>query len=252
MDSSKYRLLKRKWTLWFLVIFIHGIANAQVTSVPSILSEGIWPADIMSDVKNPEKFMPLAQKFAEAVQKNREWYLDYVKMHQHTKPLPYHPNLGVTQQEYEEFRKLTKEMELVSSARIQLQIITDGNLIRFKTTDTSGITPILNRTVIDLEKNAVLIDSIRLTYEKEVRVTDSTNAMKSKWSGHKWSFQDPEDLDIENISSDGFNAAAFNFTVGKLESSGNTLLHYKIVIIKDGKRTAQLDIPLYVYINKKP
>ena len=115
MDSSKYRLLKRKWTLWFLVIFIHGIANAQVTSVPSILSEGIWPADIMSDVKNPEKFMPLAQKFAEAVQKNREWYLDYVKMHQHTKPLPYHPNLGVRR-----LKSVRREARLIVALMYQL------------------------------------------------------------------------------------------------------------------------------------
>lgn len=240
--------MKSNWMSSLIVALTCSVACAQQGSVHALLPEGSWTADVMTAFKGEEKMRPLLQKYAEALQRNRDWYVAYLKEHRDRKPIPYHPNFGLTEQEYREIGEYATSAEMIAGSQITIRVIPEGNVIRLYTEDDSPISPAINVTVINLEEDAVYLADIKLAYRKEVNVTTDKNALKSKWHGREWAYQDPADLDEGNFSLDGLNAESYRFLLGRRESDGATMLQYKIQRVKNGQAVSQMDIPVMLKV----
>lgn len=84
-------------------------ASAEDWSImsPYLPKDGIVKGGLMVRM-SAEKIRDIKRKFDKAIEKNGEWYANYVKSHNPKEPdfyLPYHPNFGITEKEYEAFRK---------------------------------------------------------------------------------------------------------------------------------------------------
>jgi hypothetical protein len=74
---------------------------------PYLPKDGIVKGDLMVRMSG-EKIKDIKRRFDKSVEKNAEWYANYMKIHNPREPhfdLPYHPNFGVTEKEYKAFRK---------------------------------------------------------------------------------------------------------------------------------------------------
>lgn len=79
--------------------------------VNNLLSPGNVTADIMTGIKQSKRQAQLMEKFKLGITTNHEWFTGYTKKYEKVKPVPYHPNFGLTEDEYLEFQQGLKEME---------------------------------------------------------------------------------------------------------------------------------------------
>ncbi len=74
--------------------------------INKFFSENSVVADIMDGIKQNPKQAELTAKFQAGIRENQEWFMVYIKTVPEGEPMPYHPNLGMTNDEYNEFHNL--------------------------------------------------------------------------------------------------------------------------------------------------
>ena len=79
---------------------------------------------------NPE-LIPIAKKLSRAVARHRKWFTAFVAKLQPGQIMPYHPNLGISKQEYDKFVKEGRRMQLkkVDSLTMKFQTIEPGKYV---------------------------------------------------------------------------------------------------------------------------
>lgn len=90
----------------------------------------------------------IAVKMEAAARHNPRWFQSYTASH--ARPLPYHPNLGVTKPEYERYLDESANTPLAVTQRATLTFARDGNRNRWTLQGWGKLAP-LNGTVIDLD-----------------------------------------------------------------------------------------------------
>lgn len=95
--------------------------------------------------------------------------------------MPYHPNLGLTKEEFDELKDLSSNTELVSSQVDTIEITKTDDLITFKSV---GKLEFLKYLTIYPKKNEITLLGNLLCYSEAVTITNSKNAFRSKWTGH--------------------------------------------------------------------
>src|SRR5687767_5954537 len=89
-----------------------GSSVAQTPTFP----KGNLSATFMK-IEFPGGAGELAERFHRSVMQHREWWTDYVKKAAVRTPLPYHPNMGLTEKEYEQFLSMANRRSLKSVAQ---------------------------------------------------------------------------------------------------------------------------------------
>lgn len=213
-----------------------------VKDVNNLLPRGNITADIMIGIKQSKRQAELMEKFKAGITKNHKWFVDYTYKYEKVKPVPYHSNFGLTEDEYNEMQEGFKAMEIKSSGRAVATIIKNNNIISFK---AAGRLEILEAIMFDLKKNIVIMGDNILKFTTKSNITDEDNGLKSKWKGYNWEFSEPKNLgpkgfkDLKNL-----NFKFFKLTIGRLEKNGKTLLHFQGRQFINGKPEVEFDIPL--------
>ena len=91
------------------------------------------------EVRFSERVEELARRWSSAVATNREWWMEYVKKHADERPLPYHTNLGISEQEYTEYLEgadKSRHLRKVSDAYVTFK--REGNLLSIDIGDASS------------------------------------------------------------------------------------------------------------------
>ena len=192
------------------------------------LSEGEHVADIMDAYD--ERLTFLSNQFAVAIANNQEWYFEFVRTIPEGETMPYHPNLGLTKEEYDEMSLGLENVQVFSSGQEQIEIIKDENIISFKTSGekTQGFNYISfntnsNTAHIDLGENYNFI----LELTDTITNNDTLNQLRSPWHGYVYKYSDvPTDENVENITntSEIKFFQEFTIVVGKLEKDGRIFL----------------------------
>lgn len=91
----------------------------------------------------------IAVKLEAAARRNPGWFQAYTQ--RHARPLPYHPNLGVTKPEYQRYLDESANVPLAVTQRATLTFKRDGAANRWTLEGWGKLAPI-NGTVIDLDK----------------------------------------------------------------------------------------------------
>lgn len=95
--------------IFFISLFIVGCqsevskANSVEEYIPSHLMNAEVTADIMTlemDRDTRKKVEVITKKMSDHVKNDKEWYVNYISGHIDKQVKPYHPNFGITEEEY--------------------------------------------------------------------------------------------------------------------------------------------------------
>lgn len=212
------------------------------TELSGLLKDGLSSVDLIDEYKQSPRQAELMVKFQKGIQNNYEWFAENMQKVAPGQPMPYHPNLGLSKEEYEELQVLIKNFEITSSGSEDVEIIKSDSIISFK---ANGKLKILDAVRINLEKNEIIIGEYTLTYSGPANIDNDKNGLKSKWKGHNWAYEFPKDLSVDKIKDiDNLIAKNYKFTIGKLEKNGKTFMQIKGLEINKGVKEVQFDIPI--------
>jgi hypothetical protein len=210
--------------------------------VKELLPEGLMSFDVMDEVIQSERQLELTAKFQQAVRVNYEWFLKYAEeIREPGKPLPFHENFGLSEDEYEELLSFIGNIELASSRVIEYNIIHGDHTVILEPTEPENYF----RVKVNFESNEVFFDAQTLTFKETVVVDDPQNGFKSEWFGYQWRFEDPEEINV-GTREDLLNAemSQYKFTVGFLERTGKTYVQIKGREFSKGIQTKAYELPL--------
>ncbi len=246
--------MKQIYILILGVLFLTNCSNSQTNKKETTLSgnmaivlndllpKGKTSVDVLDSIKQNARQLALTQKLQLSVQQNQQWYFEYIKTIQKGMPLPYHKNLGLTKEEYDELFSYADQMELISSGKNDITIIKNENTIQFK---AEGKLELLNAIRIDLNKNIVMIGENELTFSDSINIDNNNNAFKSKWKGYNWSLEDPKEEDLKNTTDfKSLKLKLYKFTIGRLENNGKTVMRIKGQEIEGGVKKISFEIPI--------
>ncbi len=232
------------------IIFLTSCVQSQtekITGIPTndlsnIFKSQTINADIMDGIKSNPRQLELTHKLQSSIQKNWEWYQEYIKTAKKGEPLAYHPNMGITEEEYAEFLKLANDVEVESTGTEKLEIINADNKINFK---GDGRLSIYNDLTIDITNNQILYKDYTLPFLDEVNIENADNGLKSKWKGYNWAYEYPvisEETDLTDLEN--LNITVIRFTVGQLEKNGKIYVQIKERKLESGIKTVDNQIPI--------
>jgi hypothetical protein len=198
------------------------------------LPVGTLTVDIMELAASP-RVDELTKKLQLAVAENQEWWQEYLQEHAEERPLPYHPNMGLSEAEYEEFLAQADELSVAKTgeATLQVRASVEGLLVL----DGGEELPELTGLTFDLERN-VLETPYGTTTDYET-LHPRKSALGS-WDGVQWSLEDAESTDIATMT-----ATVAKLALGTLKESGRQVLYYDVKRVEDGAAVEQITIILY-------
>jgi hypothetical protein len=242
-----------------LAVFITSCSNSQDTKpdltgevkhdLKILLPNDEVKVDIIDGVKMDPRYELLYSKFMTAVQQNNQWFLGQQKIIEETgKPMPYHPNTGLTEEEYFEFKALMEKgpgIEMVKSGTAKVMFNFQDEIIYLKGTDRLEI---LNDVKIDLANNAVWIGDYKLDNFQEINVDTDNNGLKSKWNGYQWRYEYTNKPDgfSELSSTDDLQTLImkqYKLTIGRLDKDKSTYIEITEKEIENGLKTKTIQIP---------
>jgi hypothetical protein len=182
--------------------------------VRDLLPKGEMNADVMV-VELSARYKELSGKLKQAIARNHEWYTEYLKSSGAVRPLPYHPNLGLTKEEYDEMESLASGggLRKTQTVKLTINIQPDGSI---------GFSPepalaALADVRIDASWNAVQTPYGKTTLLSAVH-TPSGGLFS--WDGVEWSGGR-----VDRATLKGLVVKVF---LGKVRESGKTFLGYTV------------------------
>jgi hypothetical protein len=180
----------------------------------------------------PAPYAALSARFAEAVRRDNQWFMAYVRAAPEGTPLPYHPRLGLSEAEYREMLALTDSMRLrsVGSAPLVVQATASGWRL-------DGDSTLADLTGIEIDTATGVV---RTPFGEAPGPAMQPANPKQKVTG-------PVDRlawKHEAFSDDMRNGVSIEFSLGRLRESGRTLLYYSARRVAGGARTARVSLML--------
>jgi hypothetical protein len=220
----------------------YSITGDSKKDLVTLLPNGNFTVDVMDSIKTTKRQLELIKKFQQSLLKNQEWYMEYIKNAKPGAMLPYHPNFGITEDEYKELINSSNNFEQVSTGKVKIQITNNGKVITFK---SQGKLNVLNYVEINIESNKVKIGDYSLNFSEPVEVNDENNALKSKWKGYNWRFEYPANFSNQmNKSDENLQIKSYKLTLGLIEKTGKQFLQIKGNEMNNGKRVVTFDLPI--------
>jgi len=164
----------------------------------------------------PREYSVLAERMAAAAQRDPAWFESYVARHSGADGLlPYHPNLGVTEAEYQRFIELMDQFRLGEIERGELSVRAGpgGSL----TISAGGHAGYLSGITIYPEY--VQTSHGLLTHREEINQNDPTSPT-GRWRGVQWSNEGRPDVPLVKLA------------LGRRES-GEMVIYYDVTPSED-------------------
>jgi hypothetical protein len=218
--------------------FTGNISN----DVNQMLKEGRYRAEVMDSlVQSPEQ-RALEMIFKENIRENYTWYTHYLDSFPGANPLPYHPNFGLTEAQYNDLIRFRKNVILASSQTGELIIKNQNEMISFM---ANGKMSPLENIRIDLRNNTVIYGNFILNFSDTIHITNENHGLKSTWDGYSWRFSDPANMDMEAVrNTENLTAKHYKLTVGHLNKTGKTLISFTAREMINGEFMTDIDIPV--------
>ncbi|MCL4281818.1 MAG: hypothetical protein KJZ58_06095 [Flavobacteriales bacterium] len=203
---------------------------------------GRHTADIMDSVVYPERMVELGKRFQKSIAVHRDWFMQALAELQDGEPMAYHPNMGLTPEEYADFQSLKDSVVSYSSGQEQIMITMDDGILGFQGT---GRLEILDMVKLDLKENAAYISNVPLPFADTVVVTDPMNSFRSSWKGFSWksgSSLDKGQLSLDSLST--MTITEYAVTVGRIERTQKSYLKVTAREMKQGVMELNLELPI--------
>ncbi len=243
----------RVLSLLFLLAFLVGCSNQGLQSdsdrsvgiaatVAGWFPVGEHTADIMDSVVYPQRMVALTERFKESIALHQEWFMEAIGELQDGEPLAYHPNMGLTPEEYAEYRSLTDSVMAYPSGQELLTISMEDSMLGFQGT---GRLEFMDMIKIDLKENVAYISNITLPFADTVIVGDEGNSFRSTWRGYSWesgTSLDPAHLTVDSLA--GMMVTHYGITVGKINRTNKTYIKVTAKEMNQGVKELNLELPI--------
>jgi len=199
-------------------------------------------ADIMDSVAYPHRMVVLTERFKESIALHPEWFMETISGLQDGEPMAYHPNMGLTNEEYAEYKSLTDSVMAYSSGQEQITISMEDSILGFQGT---GRLEIIDMIKIDLKENMAYISNIALPFADTVIVSDPKNSFRSAWIGYSW--ESGSALERSQFNMDSLAAMTiteYDVTVGRIERTNKTYLKVTAKEMNQGVKELNLELPI--------
>jgi hypothetical protein len=228
-----------------------GTLNPETApdSVAIWLAPGNYTAQIMTGNTGGQRVEELSMKMMASIQANQEWYLEFAKTIPKGGKMPYHENIGLTREEYDELIDIYDNIQAASAGEEDFKIYEANGQLKF---DADGqVLMGLTMLIYDKNSNSFYMDidgelSPPMTLTEPVFVDSENNGPYSKWHAHRWTLEDgvPTDEEVKQLTSfDELNFSKYTVTVGRTEQ-GKIVFNFKIQMVSQGQQLANNELPL--------
>lgn len=219
-------------TLATFVLLLSAVVSAEVPEVFEGLFEKEVPvrASIGMVVPPPEIEKYIA-KVETAARSNPEWFKEFTASAKAGTPLPYHENLGLTKEEYDEYLALWAKRKFESKEDVML-------VLRETFGDTWSLTASGEAGAISTLRYDPKTDTFRSPNGVMKRLEDikaDKDSILGEWSGKEWRFEETTGLGKtkENFALGKFGDTGFGIVVYRaqeISTEGNRLLDKSLVL----------------------
>jgi len=200
------------------------------------IPRGSVTVDVMHLVA-PPRLTTLSETFQKSVQSHGDWFRQYMNMTPPGAPLPYHPNMGLSEAEYKEMLQLTDTLNLVSGAKATLQVKKGrGGVLEL---DGGKDLPELTGITIDLKYDEVTTP-FGVATDRDSIIATSEQSATGPWNGVSWSGG--------QLNADKTEGFSIQFNVGRFVNGGRGILYYDAkkvtgTDVKKASRVLTYDLP---------
>jgi len=215
-----------------VLMLLSATLSAEVPKIFKGLFEEEVPVKAnIGMIMPPAEIEKFIAKVESAARKNAEWFKEYSSTSQPGVPLPYHTNLGLTKEEYDEYIALWAKREFKSKEEVIL-------VLRKTFGDTWILTATGGAGVISTLRYDPKKDSFRSPNGIMERLDDIKADEKSilgAWTGKEWRFQESGILGVvkENFAIGRFNKSEFGIVIYRaqeISTEGSRLLDKSLVV----------------------
>lgn len=225
------------WSWFFflkIVLLLGSLQSSAQTKAPKPFEQYLEPnKDYQAesvDISFPKEIEKYQKLFAASEEKNPAWYREFIKGSKPGVPVPFHVNLNVTPEQYQDYLDLwnKREFKVLEKVMVRLEKVSDR--WRFLTTGQGARIPFLRYN----EES----DTFQSTNGTLARIDDIEAAPETilgAWKGSEWRFEEetPLGLTKENFavgkSGDG-NYAFLVYRLRDITAAGTPLLDQSRVI----------------------
>jgi hypothetical protein len=166
--------------------------------------------------RTPARLEELTETIRDSTRAKADWWNEFRTNAPEGEPLPYHKNLGVTEEEYTEFLSLIGKKTLVKTGEVALKVSSENNKKFAISCDDTLAT--IQGVLVDLVNNKVETPFGAAVERLEIEASPQ-QTLTGPWSGVEWKF-----IEIEDDMATG---TMVQFALGKLEETGRGILYYK-------------------------
>lgn len=217
------------------VLLLALLATPIAAEVPKVFG-GLFEEEVpvrasIGIVVPPPEIEKFIAKVEAAARKNPEWFTEYTKASKPGEPLPFHENLGLTKEEYDEYNALWAKREFKSTSEVILVLRkTFGDTWTITATGDAGVISTLR---YDPEKDVVRSPNGELKRLEDIKA-DAASILGA-WSGREWRFEEETELGKtkENFAVGQFDGKGFGlvvYRVQEISAEGSRLLDKSLVV----------------------
>ncbi len=221
-----------------IFLLLSSLLSAQIPKVFEGLFENEIPVKAaIGAVIPPPEIEKYISKVEASARKNPEWFKEFSKTSKPGLPLPYHENLGLTKEEYDEYLALWNKREFKSMEEVML-------ILRKTFGDTWSLTASGEAGAISTLRYDPETDIFRSPNGELKRIDDinaDASSILGEWTGKEWKFEEET----------GLGKTKENFAMGKMGKTGFGLVIYRAQEIStEGSRLLDKSIVIRFALGK--
>jgi hypothetical protein len=220
-----------------LLLFIAPL-HAQTPKVfKGLLEKDVAVKANIGIVVPPPEIEKYIAKVEASARKNKEWFAEYTKTAKPGAPLPYHDNLGLTKEEYDDYLALWEKRDFKSTEEVVIVLReTFGKTWSLTATGEAGIISTLR---YDPEKDVYRSPNGEMKRLEDIKA--EATSILGAWSGHEWRLE--EDTGLGKIKE--------NFAIGRYDDKEYGLVVYRVQeISSEGSRLLDKSLVLRFALGK--
>jgi hypothetical protein len=210
--------------VFWLVLYLVDVPSlhGQTPALHSLIRTGQHKAELL-DVAQTPRFQALLQQFQAAAQADPTWFQQHAATAKPGEPLPYHPKLGLSRSEYQEFLRLLTTMQWrpVDTVLVVIESTKWGYRVGAGTE-----VPSLRGLEIDTVARSVRTSVGVLAPADPIVPSDGQQAT-GEWGGPRWKLQ--------GLMPGTLTGTHAEFAVGRHSASGRTILYFDVTKAQDGQ-----------------
>jgi len=218
--SISFKKIRLSWGAGVVSFFLFAAMAFGETGFPKVLVPYLEAnRDYIAErgmVVSPEEIEKYIKLVEEGAAKNPEWYDEYSNAAKPGEPLPYHKNLNLTPQEYQEYLALWAKREFKTLEKVGMRVEERDGKWRILVGGREGTAISLLR--YDAEKD--VFHSTNGEMKRIENIDASAETLLGAWTGVEWRFEEES----------GLGRVKENFAVGK---SGDGRFGYLVYRVQD-------------------